>query len=691
MRIVAAGLLCAVIAMPAFAETIVDGAAIADEVQGANWLSYGRTYSEQRFSPLSEITADNVSKLGLAWHHDLAEHKSLLATPLVVDGVMYFTGSYSVVIALDLTTRKPLWTYDPNVIEVAGERARIMWDSNRGVAYWKGNVYVATGDGRLIGLNAKTGKEIWSTMTVDPKLAYFINGAPRAFKDKIIIGNGGTEWGALRGYVTAYDAATGKQVWRFYTVPGEPAKGFEDGTQEMIAKTWTGKWWEHGGGGTVWNGLTYDPEFNRIYLGTGNGSPWNRRMRSPDGGDNLFLCSIVALDADTGKYVWHYQTVPGETWDYNSNMDMVLADLTINGKPVKAMLHAPKNGFFYVLDRADGKLISADKLINVTWATHVDMKTGRPVEAKGARYEDGEELLNPSAFGVHNWHAMSFNPMTGLTYIPIIDVAALFTDKGFNPVKWQSPNFQFDPGLDLLRDDMSLKLDASSLMAWDAVAKKKVWEVKLPGVWNPGTLSTAGNLVFQGRADGTLVAYRADTGKELWQFPTGVGLSAPPITFSVEGKQYLAILTGWGGAGVSMAGAITAQHGWAYRVHPRRLLVFGLEGSEILPPSPPPQHAQAIVKSDFKVDALLAEQGSHLFLKNCVTCHGGGAVSGGYAPDLRASPIALFLDGFREVTVAGVRRKAGMPAFRELSDSDLTAIQHYLRRQANKTVEAPAP
>ncbi len=676
----------------AMADTMVDGKAIADESQGANWLSYGRTYSEQRFSPLDQINANNVGNLKLEWYHDLADHKSLLATPLVVDGVMYFTGSYSVVIALDLRTQKVLWTYDPKVIEAAGDRLRVMWDSNRGVAYWKGKVYVATADGRLIGIDAKSGQEVWSTMTVNPEKAYFINGAPRAFNDKILIGNGGTEWGALRGYVTAYDAATGKQVWRFYTVPGNPADGFEDDTQAMAAKTWNGEWWKHGGGGTVWNGITYDPDFNRIYIGTGNGSPWNQRMRSPGGGDNLFLCAIVALDADTGKYVWHYQTVPGETWDYNSNMDMVLADLEIGGKATKALLHAPKNGFFYVIDRATGKLVSAEKMIpGVSWATHVDMKTGRPIEAEGARYEDGEETINPSAFGVHNWHAMSFNPKTGLTYIPIIDVPAVFSDKGFNPVTWKSPEFQFDPAVDLLRDDLPLKIDAGSLLAWDAVKQKKVWEVKLPGVWNPGTLTTAGNLVFQGRADGTLVSYRADNGKPLWEFATGVGLSAPPISYSVDGKQYLAILTGWGGAGVSMAGAITSQHGWAYRVHPRRLLMFSLDGKATLPPAPPPKQAQAIINADFKVDPLLAEQGSHLFLKNCVTCHGGGAVSGGYAPDLRASPIPLYLDGFKEITVKGVRVQNGMPRFRELTDEDLTALQHYIRRQANKSAAPSAP
>ncbi len=672
----------------AVAATSVDGAAIADEKAGANWLSYGRTYSEQRFSPLQQITDTNVGDLGVAWYMDLPGQKSLLATPLVVDGVMYFSGGYSVVFAVDTRTGKELWKYDPKTIEAAGDRLRVMWDSNRGVAYWKGRIFVATADGRLNAIDASTGKEVWSVQTVDPKLPYFINGAPRVFKDKVIIGNGGTEWGPLRGYVTAYDTATGKQAWRFYTVPGNPADGFEDETQAMAAKTWNGEWWKHGGGGTVWNGLTYDPDFNRIYIGTGNGSPWNQRIRSPGGGDNLFLCSVVALDADTGKYVWHYQTTPGETWDYNSNMDMVLADLKVDEKPVKALMHAPKNGFFYVLDRATGKLISAEKIARATWAERIDLKTGRPVEAKGARYEDGEELIYPSAFGVHNWHAMSFNPGTGLAYIPIIDVPATFTDKGVNYKQWNSPSFQFDPGLDLLRDDLPLKIDAAALIAWDPVKQQKVWEQKLPGVWNPGTLTTAGNLVFEGRTDGKLLAYRATDGIPLWSTDVGVGVSAPPITFEVDGKQYLALLTGWGGAGVSMAGAITAQHGWAYGMHPRRLIVYSLDGAQKLPKAPPPTFAEALVQDDFKVDEMQAETGSHLFLKNCVTCHGGGAVSGGYAPDLRASQAVVYDEAFKEIVVTGSRVQQGMPRFHELTDADLKAMQHYIRRQARKATVA---
>ncbi|MGE3390509.1 MAG: PQQ-binding-like beta-propeller repeat protein, partial [Gammaproteobacteria bacterium] len=321
--------LCAVLHAASAAE--IDGAALADETRAADWLAFGRTYSEQRFSPLTGIDASNVQRLGLAKILEIPGERSLLATPLVVDGILYFTGSYSRTYAVDSRTHQILWTYDPKVLDHAGERARIFWDSNRGVAYWKGRVFVATGDGRLIAVDAKTGQEVWSAQTTDPRLPLYINGAPKVFKDKVLIGNGGTEVGAARGYVTAYDTATGKQAWRFYLVPGNPADGFEDAAQEMAAKTWTGEWWKHGGGGNSWHGWTYDPEFDRVYIGTGNGSPWNRKLRSPDGGDNLFLCSIVALDADTGEYAWHYQTTPGETWDYNSNMDIVLADLTIDG------------------------------------------------------------------------------------------------------------------------------------------------------------------------------------------------------------------------------------------------------------------------------------------------------------------------------------------------------------------------
>jgi quinohemoprotein ethanol dehydrogenase len=663
------------------ADTTVDGASIADERQAANWLSYGRTYSEQRYSPLDAINTGNVTQLKLDWALELPDDRTLLATPIVVDGVMYFSGSFSVVRAVDAASGKLLWTYDPKTLERAGDRQRIFWDSNRGVAYWKGRVFVATGDGRLIAVDARTGEEVWSAQTIDPELPMYINGAPRVFRDKVIIGNGGTEVGGNRGYVTAYDTETGQQAWRFFIVPGNPADGFEDATQEMAAKTWTGEWWKYGGGGNAWNGFTYDPEFNRIYIGTGNGSPWNQKLRSPGGGDNLFLCSIVALDADTGEYAWHYQTVPGETWDYNSNMDMVLADLSIDGKPVKAMLHAPKNGFFYVLDRATGKLISADKIGRVDWATHVDLATGRPVERPGARYEDGEELVWPGPIGVHNWHAMSFNPGTGLVYLPVHELPGFFTDKGIDPVRWQSPDFYIDPGVHFLHEDVPTNAGSAALMAWDPVAKKQVWRNELPGSWNAGTLTTAGKLVFQGRVDGKFVAYDATDGTSLWTFEAGLGISAPPVTYTVNGEQRVALLVGWGGAGPAIGGSMNRQHGWAYKAQPRHLLSFSLQGTASMPHMPPPVFPQPLAQADFEVDGLLAEQGNKLWAKHCVLCHGAGAVSGGYSPDLRASSIPLYADAFADI-MDGSRQAAGMPRFTELTAADRKALQHYIRREA---------
>ncbi len=678
----AAGLMLALGA--AHADTVVDDKALADEQQGGNWLGYGRTYSQQRFSPLDQINTGNVAKLGVDWVLELPKDRSLIATPLVVDGVMYFNGSFSVTRAVDAKTGKLLWEYDPKVVEHAGDRFRIMWDWNRGVAYWKGKVIVPTVDGRLIAVDAKTGKELWSTQTFDPKLPLFISGAPAVFRDKVIIGNGGTEWGPARGFVTAYDVETGKQAWRFHVVPGNPADGFENKAMEMAAKTWTGEWWKHGGGGATWHGFTYDPEFNRIYIGTGNGSPWNQKMRSPDGGDNLFLCSIIALDADSGEYVWHYQTTPGETWDYNSNMDIVLADLTIDGKPVKALMHAPKNGFFYVIDRSTGKLISAEKFGKADWATHIDMATGRPVEREGARYEDGDEIVWPGPFGTHNWPAMSYSRDTGLVYIPSIEMAGVYNDKYTKPKAWKSPNFKFDPGVDFLRSDGPADWGYSALRAWDPIAQKLVWEVPTPGVWNAGTLTTHGGLVFQGRADGTLFAYDAKDGKPLWKQALGLGISAPAVTYAIDGKQYLAQLVGWGGSMTATGGSMAAQHGWSYRAQPRRLVVFSLDGKGAVPTMPPPAFAKPLKEPEFVVFDQLAERGSFVWKESCGMCHGPAGTAGGYAPDLRASPVMLNDKALHALVFDGARRELGMPNFKDITEEDLVAVQHYIRREARK-------
>ena len=666
----------------------VDDALMSDTANTTDWPAYGRTHNEQRFSPLDQINAKNVSALKVDWYLDLPDTSALAATPLVVGGVMYFTGSRNIVHAVDAVSGKKLWSYDPQVAKYAGERLKVAFlHGSRGVGLWKDKVYTTTRDGYLIALAAKTGNEVWRTLTVDPSKALYITGAPKIFKGKVLIGNGGTENGATRGYVTAYDAETGEQVWRFYIVPGNPADGFENDAMKMAAKTWTGEWWKYGGGGNAWHGFTYDPEFDAIYIGTGNGSPWNRKIRSPDGGDNLFLCSIVALDPDTGEYRWHYQTTPGETWDYNSNMDIVLADLKIEGRDVKAIMHAPKNGFFYVIDRANGKLISAEPISEVNWASKIDLTTGRPVENPGVRYEKKRATILPGPLGAHNWPPMSYNPETGLVYIPTIHQSFTYNAEETDIENWQSPDWQSDaPGDGIGLGGGALELEpgvsSGSLQAWDPVKQKQVWSVELPNLWNPGTLSTSGDLLFQGRSDGVLVAYHAKTGEELWQFPLGLGISAPPITYSLNGRQYIALLVGWGSGFSAFGGGDASALGWSYGKHMRRLVTFSLDGTTKLPKLPPPSVPQSLPAPFFEVESDLATSGAALF-GQCTICHGGGAVSGGIAPDLRASPAVLSEKAFEDVVRGGALREKGMPSYESLSDNQLTALRHYIREQAN--------
>ena len=658
------------------AQAAIDNSALNDTADGHNWSAWGRTFDEQRFSPLDQINRENVDRLDLAWTYELDDVWSVSSQPLAVDGVIYMGVGYSEVHAINAVSGKMLWKYDPQVDPL---KMRLAWGI-RGLAFWKGRVYVGVQDGRLIALDAATGKLAWSVLTTEPGDNRYITGAPRVFNDSVIIGHGGADFGEVRGYVTAYDTATGEQRWRWYTVPGNPAEGFENAAMEMAAKTWTGEWWKFGGGGTVWNSMTYDPEFNRIYLGTGNGSPWNHKLRSPDGGDNLFLCSVVALDADTGEYVWHYQTTPGESWDFNSSMDMVLADLTVGGKPRKALLHAPKNGFFYVIDRENGKLISAEKLGKVTWAERVDLTTGRPVEVRGARYENGEALIWPGSGGIHNWHPMAYSPDTKLVYIPTREMPGYYNDEGRKPRQWKMT--RKDPlGLEGYFDDVPTAAGSSALLAWDPLKQEKIWEVETPGISNGGVIATRGGLVFQGRADGRFVAQDADSGDELWARDMGVGTQAPPLTFSVDDRQYVAVMAGWGGSQMLM-GSMSAQHGWVGRNHPRRLLVYALDGSAELPKSPPPSRPEVIDNTDFVVDATKAEKGKRLYFRECSICHGTAVVAGGYAPDLRASSVPLSAPAFSAIVHDGALVSRGMPIFPEMGPEELEELRHYVRQQA---------
>ena len=669
------------------AALIVDDAALADETSGDNWLAFGRTYSEQRFSPLTQITETTIARLAPEWVLELPTDRGLVSTPLVVDGVMYFIGGMNVVRAVNATSGAVLWEFDPELRAVAAQM-RAGWDHSRGIGFWKGKVYLATWDGRLIALDARSGKELWRVRTFAEDQPLYITGAPKIFKGKVLIGNGGTEHGPSRGYVTAYDAETGKQAWRFYIVPGNPANGFENEAMRMAAKTWTGQWWLHGGGGNAWHGFTYDAELDQLYIGTGNGSPWNRKIRSPEGGDNLFLCSIVALNPDTGEYKWHYQTTPGETWDFNSNMDIVLADLPVEGQPRKVILHAPKNGFFYVIDRATGKLISAEPFTRTTWATRIDKETGRPIEVEGARYERGVATVAPTPIGAHSWHAMSFNPKTGLAYYPAMHLTATFNDKGFDAKTWRATPWSIGYGVggQFISGASRPGSSLSSLQAWDPVRQRVVWEVPMDGVFHPGTMTTAGNLVFQGRVDGSLRAYTADAGKEVWKRDLGLGISAPPITYAVNGKQYVAILVGWGGAMAGVGGQISAMQGWAYGVHKRYLVAFALDGTASLPAQPPPTFATPL-KADFIVNPSLAQAGAASYAR-CAGCHGPGAVAAGMAPDLRASFMVTSPEQFGRLLRSGARAARGMPVYTDISEQELSALQHYIRQQAETALRA---
>ncbi len=633
-----------------------------------NWPGVGGSADESSFSQLGGITTANVKKLGLSSSLDLEGEVSLEATPIAVDGVIYFSGSYSAVYAVEGVSGKLLWKYDPQSWKVHPEKMGM--GVNRGVAYDDGRVFVAALDGRLIALDAKSGAVQWITETIPKGTLHTSTGAPRTFKGKVIIGNGGADIGQ-RGYVSAYDQKTGALAWRFYTVPGKPEENKGDPTLEMIEKTWTGEYWKKGTGGTVWNGMTFDPEMGRIYLGVGNSGPYNPAVRNPGGGDNLFVGSIVALDAETGKYVWHYQQNPNESWDYKATPNMITATIVIDEKPRKVLMQAPTNGFFYVIDRETGKLISAEKTGKVTWADHIDLTTGRPVELPGIRYQERDVTLWPGTLGAHNWQPMSYSPKTGLVYIPYMKAATRYSPKlkvGDFPYMGVSvTNVKYD------KDD-----GTGALIAWDPITQKPRWKAMRPFAWNGGTLVTEGNLVFQGTADGWVVAHDAVTGKQLWKFNSGLGIIGAPMSWAKDGSQYISILVGWGGT--SAAASNILDVGWKYGQQPRRLLTFALGGKKKLPPSPPRDmkvHAIDDVNIVLDEKAISAGQGMTFM---CGACHGMQFRAGGApGPDLRESALALSEDNLWDVLHNGTLKERGMPAFAMLSRGQVHQIWSALR------------
>jgi len=660
----------------------------ADQEPG-NWMSYGRTYNEQHFSPLMLISDQNVSRLKLAWYYDLDTNRGQEATPLVIDGVMYFTTAWSKVFALNAATGKLLWSYDP---QVPGEWAiNACCDVvNRGAAAWAGKIFFGTLDGRLIALDAATGKRAWEVLTIDPHSRYTITGAPRVAAGRVIIGNGGGEFG-VRGYVSAYDVNTGKLIWRFYTVPDDPSKPFETSELAKAAKTWSGKWWTLGGGGTVWNAIAYDPELDLLYIGTGNGTTWAEKYRSPEGGDNLFTCSIIALKLSTGKYVWHYQQDPGDEWDFDSDEDMVLADLAVDGRVSKVLMQAPKNGFFYVIDRANGKLLSAKPFTYVNWATGMDMQTGRPIEAAAARYTGtSPPPIVPGPLGAHSWQPMSYSPITGLAYIPVNDAGFAYKTADDFKVKSLAANYGIDPVAAGMPQDPKIKkaiLDSvkGKLVAWDPVQQKQAWAVERPGPWNGGVLSTAGNLVFEGTAAGTFEAYRATTGEKLWSSVAQTGVMAGPVTYAVNGEQYVAVLAGWGGVFPLATGEVSFKSGRVRNIS--RMLVYKLDGKATLPPAPsvePP----VLRAPPSKASTEEIKRGEANFQRFCAACHGDVAVSGGVLPDLRYSGTISSDQAFSSIVLGGLLREQGMVSFaRELKKADVQSIRSYVIFRAHQSIE----
>jgi quinohemoprotein ethanol dehydrogenase len=645
------------------------------------WMSEGRTYDEQRFSPLKQINTDTVSQLGLAWYADFDSNRGQEATPLVIDGVIYLSTAWSKVRAYDARSGRLLWAYDPKVPgEFAGRGCCDV--VNRGLAAWNGKVYVSSYDGRLIALDARTGAVVWQVLTLDHDKPVTSTGAPLAFNSKIVIGNAGGEFG-VRGYITAYDAESGKQIWRFYTLPGNPADGFEQPVLQDAAATWHGSWWQAGGGATVWDGILYDPKLNLLYFGTGNGSPWNRGYRGAGGGDNLFVASIIAVNADTGAHVWHYQEVPGEEWDFDATSPLMVADLKIDGRSRHVLLQAGKDGFFYVLDARTGKVISAKPFVTVNWAAGIDLKTGRPIFSSESRYDETGKpaLVQPGGQGAHSWHPFSFNPQTGLVYFSAIETGGIMAAAKSYTYQPMGPN----TGIALIsRDQVSEEMRShlpqgaqSKLVAWDPVQNKEIWRSDVLGNIGAGTLSTAGGLVFQGTTKGRLVAYRATDGKELWSMEAQTGVVAAPASFELDGEQYIAEEVGYG----------LARYGTSNQ---SRLLVFRLGGKVALPPAPPPPPAPVLNPPPSTATKDTIEAGRQQFTSHCAMCHDSQFANRSLFPDLRYSPALNSAQAFDAIVILGALQSSGMAPFKDrITEDQAQSIRAYVIERANQLKTAP--
>jgi quinohemoprotein ethanol dehydrogenase len=687
------------------APAMVDAQRLLDASNGSTqWLTYGGNHEETRFSPLKQIDASNVGTLGLEWFADYDTNLQQTGTPLYIDGVIYVSTAWSKVYAFDAKTGKQLWLYNP---KVPGEWAVNVCCGlvNRGIAAWNGKIYVGTLDARLVAIDAKTGTPAWEVQAASRETRHSITVAPRVVKGKVFVGPSGGEFG-VRGYIAAFDAETGKELWKFYTVPGDPALPPENDAMKKALETWgrKGEWWKIGAGGTVWDAMVYDPVNDLLFFGTGNGTPWNARSRDPDSnGDNLYLASIIAIKPDTGEYVWHYQTAPRDTWDYDAVSPMMVLNLKFDGADRRVVVQPNKNGMLYVLDAATGQLISGDAFTEVNWNTGIDMKSGRPTETKNARYPKGTTFnLAPGVQGGHGWHSNAFSPDTGLVYIP--------TQRAYFPLAelpYTASSVGFNLGIDFAAQGTYYQKNPKApqgfvgfLQAWDPVTRKMVWqsETNAPPAGSPpfggppgggptgGAMATAGGLVFAGTgAKGDFSAYDAKTGKVLWTFPAQTGVLPGAITYELDGKQYIAASVGGNQSGPN-ADYFAPNHS--------RMLVFSLGGKATLPPVQP----YTIPPLDPPVQTVAADvitHGGEMYGKYCQACHGqAGQARAGLFPNLLRTPLLHTQEGFDQVVLGGGRSEKGMVSFSNvLQPTDAAAVRAYIIDLATtaKAQQVPPP
>ena len=625
---------------PPKAGDVTESRVSADASEGTNWLLNGRTFDEGHFSPLKQINDQNASGLGLAWYLDVDSAMGLVSEPIVVDGVAYVSAPQSKVYAVEAATGKLIWKFDPKVRLDQALNGSYSARTNAGVAVWEGKVFVGTGDCRLVAIDAAAGKQIWESKVCEPTQTGITN-APHVAKGKIFMGYNGSDDG-VRGSIAAYDAETGRELWRFWTVPGDPKKPYESAAlRDIAAKTWPGGDAWKMGGADVWTAITYDPVTDYVIFGTaGAGADYGELSALRANGDKLFAGCIVAVKAGTGEYVWHFQTSsPGMQTENNH---IAMADLTLDGEKRHVAMTVPKNGFYYILDARTGKLLSAKPLVKTMWATSIDLTTGKAVEVPASQ-GGGKQWT------VHNWWPMSYDPGTGLVYIPTTD---------------RKPNSH---AAVVANEWEWMKQTEGRLIAWDPVNQTERWSVEEEIATNGGVLSTAGNLVFQGQGTGEFAAYVADTGKKLWSIDTGSAIESIPVTYSVDGEQYVMLPVGWGSGSRLFAPAWTMATPRSKR-GPSRILAFKLNGRvpfptppDVVPPVPRPP-AQ-------RWDAAMVQEGSKLYKTfYCDGCHspgmdGSGAwVLNGAIPDLRYAPPEVHSQWY-SIVLAGTHWDKGMPGF----------------------------